>query len=92
MRNEEAEAEELRAFRYTFRSVLAGPLLAARSVIKCASLPDNNIFPLTVVLGPRCLLPDPSPNAARCEVCLFEVALQTAAPARHISLPSRFCR
>jgi hypothetical protein len=34
MRNEEAEAEELRAFRYTFRSVLAGPLLSVRSVIK----------------------------------------------------------
>jgi hypothetical protein len=37
VRNEAAEAEELRAFRYTFRSVLAGPLLAARSVIKCAA-------------------------------------------------------
>ena len=34
VRNEQAEAEELRAFRYTFRSVLAGPLLAARSIIK----------------------------------------------------------
>lgn len=35
--NEGAEAEELRAFRYHVRSVLAGPLLRARPAIAAAA-------------------------------------------------------